>query len=103
MEKQHLHAEDQRSAYSSTTTLNTPGQSELTLAASTDSPRAPDGDSKPLKDEPAGIEGSRLFMVIAGVTLVCFVMLLDTSIISTVCLTSVHHFCATLLTLAGDP
>ncbi|KAJ5183451.1 hypothetical protein N7492_001067 [Penicillium capsulatum] len=42
-----------------------------------------DASSEPLKDEPVYLTGARLLMVLTGVTLVCFLMLLDTSIIST--------------------
>ncbi len=37
------------------------------------------------EDDHEYITGIKLFLVMAGVTLVCFLMLLDTSIITTVC------------------
>lgn len=43
---------------------------------------APQGESE---EEYEYITGIKLFLVMAGVTLACFLMLLDTSIITTVC------------------
>lgn len=65
----------------------------------TDSSLRPSADMKP---EPAGEEervyltGIKLFMVVTGVTLVCFLVLLDISIIVTV--SSFSQSCLTLLT-----
>jgi MFS family permease len=55
---------------------------------SSDTEKGADGEVKPAaaaEDKHEYITGIKLFLVIAGVTLACFLMLLDTSIITTVC------------------
>jgi hypothetical protein len=42
------------------------------------------GAAGPAKEEPTYVEGLKLVVIMAGVTLVCFLMLLDMSILSTV-------------------
>jgi hypothetical protein len=42
-------------------------------------------------DEPEYVTGFKLAIIVASVALACFLMLLDTMIISTVCLAKPHH------------
>jgi hypothetical protein len=59
--------------------------STLSVSSPAVDPTNPDAKTQPVKDgEREYITGFKLFMVIASVTLVCFLMMLDTSIIVTV-------------------
>lgn len=58
---------------------------------SSDPEKGAEGEVKPIhavEDDYEYITGIKLFLVMAGMTLACFLMLLDTSIITTVCLYS---------------
>jgi hypothetical protein len=46
----------------------------------------------PVTQEPEWVSGFKLFTIMTGITLVCFLMLLDTSIIVTVCIEALHAF-----------
>jgi hypothetical protein len=68
---------------------NAAGESvEPSPEISADLEKGPEGELKPAHatdDDHEYITGIKLVLVMAGVTLVCFLMLLDTSIITTVC------------------
>jgi hypothetical protein len=61
---------------------------EPSSEVSPDPEKGAEGEVKPIhavEDDYEYITGIKLFLVMAGVTLACFLMLLDTSIITTVC------------------
>jgi hypothetical protein len=54
----------------------------------------PPPDAPPVTQEPEWVSGFKLFTIMTGITLVCLLMLLDTSIIVTVCIETLSFLCA---------
>jgi flagellar biosynthesis protein FliP len=49
-------------------------------------------DVSPTTQEQEWVSGIKLFNIMTAITLVCFLMLLDTSIVVTVCVNALHFF-----------
>jgi hypothetical protein len=54
----------------------------------------PAPDAPPVPQEPEWVSGFKLFTIMTGITLVCLLMLLDTSIIVTACIEVLYFLCA---------
>jgi hypothetical protein len=74
------------------TELSTPPSDDLQPKSDQDSGPA---DTPPADPEPEWVSGFKLFTIMIAITLVCFLMLLDTSIIVTVRVKTIYFLFAT--------
>jgi len=74
--------------------LSIPPSEDLQLGLDNDVPE-PAPDAPPATQEQEWVSGFKLFTIMTAITLVCFLMLLDTSIIATVCVKTLYFLFAT--------